>query len=189
MGDEGYVFPQSFEGLGPLPRSESGTVCPRELAFQPSALSLKSLGALVGCSVQISQEGQGEDNRVGGTLASLGLWRCGEEEQIHDTGACWGHGKSPSRELLSQYSCTAPKAKLSQLPFQGNWWLCVHLLYARHFPHNKQEMTVLLHQPQESKLREVNCIMQGHAASAQHIQRDQNQAINSQPLAERLPGY
>ena len=50
-------------------------------------------------------------------------------------------------------------------------------------------MTVLLHQPQESKLREVNCIMQGHAASAQHIQRDQNEAINSQPLAERLPSY
>ena len=73
VGDEGYVFPQSFEGLGPLPRSESGTVCPRELAFQPSALSLKSLGALVGCSVQISQERQGKDNRVGGTLASLGF--------------------------------------------------------------------------------------------------------------------
>lgn len=80
---EGYIFLQPFEGLGPLPRCESGTVCLRELASQPSALSLKSLGALIGCSVQISQEGQGEDNRAGGILASLGLldcvWRKGED--------------------------------------------------------------------------------------------------------------
>lgn len=73
---EVYIFLQPFKGLGPLPRCESGTVCPRELASQPSALSLKSLGALIGCSVQISQEGQGEDNRAGGILASLGLLDC-----------------------------------------------------------------------------------------------------------------
>lgn len=94
----------------------------------PAICSELSLGALAGCSVQISQEGQGEDDTAGGILVSLGLPKLYVEgrSRYMTPGHVEGIANPQRAPLTAQLQCSQSQAFPDPLsrepprsPFEG----------------------------------------------------------------------